>query len=706
MVLREQVHRLVARPAEALVDAQRQALHALLERAVFLQRAARGGGHLHEHEALDPFGVLLQQAFHRVEALQDALGVVEAVDAHRQRHVLRQAQAFAHDAPRLGHRRPAGHRRVAGPLDRDRVGLHQRLVLAERDGGVLVLDARLQEPIHRLDEVLAVEARVEAEDGAAQHALQDLAPPRADAERLGVGPGDVPEREDGGLRQLLAHHRRQQREVVVLHQHDRVVAARLGHHRVREALVDGLVGLPVRLAEYRPHVGHVAQRPQALVGEAEVVALLLLGGQPQAAQLVVVVARRHCHAIVGVHHVAIGVAAAMGDPGAGAGAHDRLHGGHEAAGRPLDDDAAVLGVLVDVGFAVGHHDHLVAAQLRLQQRAQPVGAPVGLRPLHAAVLVLQVAQAFAQVVGERLQRNGGGGGGAGQRADEALAAQQRAHAQHPAAPAQLRHHHRDQRHHQAQQRDQADQVASRVLAALLDEAQVVQQHQPADDDGLGLRRGVGGRGGGRRGDAVIDSRCGRDRGRRSGGVTGGIDADQRMRLVDHVVHRHVHRAPIEHQSRIALGADLQRIEAVQLRREGRRAFEHAAIGAAQADGEQAFVLQRAVEQLRELVRPIGPQRLHHRIGQGVGHHGAAAVQVAREPAQRDAVDERQHEVGGGDHHHGQWQQETKLQPNRLYDRPSEEGRPGICRRNQSSRGSIFVQETDPIFFATKGVPPQ
>ena len=70
---------------------------------------------------------------------------------------------------------------------------------------------------------------------------------------------------------------RQQREVVVLHQHDRVVAARLGHHRVGEALVDGLVGLPVRLAEHRPHVRHVAQRPQAFVGEAEVVALLLFG---------------------------------------------------------------------------------------------------------------------------------------------------------------------------------------------------------------------------------------------------------------------------------------------------------------------------------------------------------------------------------------------------------------------------------------------
>ena len=36
----------------------------------------------------------------------------------------------------------------------------------------------------------------------------------------------------------LAHHARQQREVIVLHQHDRVVGVRFGDHRVGEALVD------------------------------------------------------------------------------------------------------------------------------------------------------------------------------------------------------------------------------------------------------------------------------------------------------------------------------------------------------------------------------------------------------------------------------------------------------------------------------------
>ena len=267
---------------------------------------------------------------------------------------------------------------------------------------MLVLDARLEVAVHRLDEVLAVEAGVEAEDRAAQHALQDLAPPWADAEGLGVGPGDVPEGQDGGLRQLLADHRGQQREVVVLHQHHRVGAARLGHHRVGKALVDGAVGFPVGFAEHRSHMGDMAQRPHALVGEAVVVALLLFGGQPDAAQPVVVLPRRHAHAVCAVHHLAVGAAAAVGHPGAGAGAHHRFHRRHQAAGRALDHHA-IGRSLVDVGLAVGDHDDLVATQLGAQQRAQPLGGPLRIRALRSAVLVFQIAHAGTKVGGKGRQ---------------------------------------------------------------------------------------------------------------------------------------------------------------------------------------------------------------------------------------------------------------------------------------------------------------
>ena len=80
--------------------------------------------------------------------------------------------------------------------------------------------------------------------------------------------------------------------------------------------------------------------------------------------------------------------------------------------------------LVDVGLAVGDDDHLVAAQLRAQQRAQAVRVPLGLRPERAAVFVLEVAQPRAQLGGERREL----GRRRQQRPQQALAAQDGAHA--------------------------------------------------------------------------------------------------------------------------------------------------------------------------------------------------------------------------------------------------------------------------------------
>ena len=265
---------------------------------------------------------------------------------------------------------------------------------------MLVLDPRLEEAIDGLDEVLAVEARVEAEDRAAEHALENLPPPGADAEGFGVGPGDVPEGQDGRPRQAGADHRRQQREVVVLHQDDRILAARLLDDGIGEALVDVPVVLPVGFPEHRAHMGDMTQRPHAFVGEAVVVAPLLLGAEPDAPQDVFVAPGRHADPVVPVDDRPVGAAAAVRDPGARAGAHHRLDRRHQPAGGPPDHDAART-VLVDVGLPVRDDDDLVALQLGSQERAQPFRIPVGLRPLGASILVLQVAHAGADLGGER-----------------------------------------------------------------------------------------------------------------------------------------------------------------------------------------------------------------------------------------------------------------------------------------------------------------
>ena len=179
---------------------------------------------------------------------------------------------------------------------------------------------------------------------------------------------------------------RQQREVEVLHQHHGFVAAGLLRDGVGEARIDRAVVLPVALAEGRAHVGQMAQRPQALVGEAVVVAFFLFVGEPDAAQGVARVIRWHLHVIVAVHHLAVGRAAAVRDPGAGTGAHDGLDRRDHAAGRHLHRPMlAVASWRVDVGLAVRHHQHGAVVELfahhLLQRLRRPVLAEFDLQSL-------------------------------------------------------------------------------------------------------------------------------------------------------------------------------------------------------------------------------------------------------------------------------------------------------------------------------------
>jgi hypothetical protein len=212
------------------------------------------------------------------------------------------------------------------------------------DRAALAVDARLEEAVDRVQEVVAVELRVEAQDACAEQAFEQLLAVRADPEQLAVGPGDVPERDHGRARQRAPDQRRRERIVVVLHEDDRVVGIDLLEHRAHEPLVDGAVVQPVLVAEDRARVRDVAQRPQALVGEAVVVAALLLDREPHAPQLVRALARRHAQAPaapVAVGRLAVARAAAVRDPGARAGAQNGLErvtrplaGVHELEGPP------------------------------------------------------------------------------------------------------------------------------------------------------------------------------------------------------------------------------------------------------------------------------------------------------------------------------------------------------------------------------------
>ena len=125
----------------------------------------------------------LQQALDGEQSFFDALRVVEAVDPYADERVGREAQLREHVGTALG-RRGDRLQPMGGPLDRDGIWPHQGPLLAVDHGIVLAVDARLQEAVDRVEEVVAVELGVEAQNAAAEQPRQQLVAPGADPELL------------------------------------------------------------------------------------------------------------------------------------------------------------------------------------------------------------------------------------------------------------------------------------------------------------------------------------------------------------------------------------------------------------------------------------------------------------------------------------------------------------------------------------------
>ena len=315
-----------------------------------------------------------EEPVHGPQPFGDALGVVHALDAEQHGHVA-DAEAPAQPpllAPVFFRRRGRG----AVEVDADRLRPHQRGLAAARDGGTVHLDARLQGAVHRLQEVHAVILDVKRQNIIAEEAVEDLFLPRADAEHLAVGPRDVPEVEDDQVRPGLAEHPRQQGEVVVLHEDHGRLAVHLFQHGVGELAVDAAVMLPVGGVEARGGAGDVAQRPQGVVGEAVVVALLLLACVNQT--------RRRVYVGFSGGHGRCGRGRRWlrgrrrrlpcAHPDAAAGPHDGVEGGGHAAGRPAETDLVAV-VKMDVRLSVGDDDELGVAEARAGDFLQPFFRP-------------------------------------------------------------------------------------------------------------------------------------------------------------------------------------------------------------------------------------------------------------------------------------------------------------------------------------------
>ena len=494
-------------------------------------------------------------------------------------------------------------------------------VAAVGDRESLAVDARFEIAVHGVEEIVAVELRVEAQDRRPEQTVEQLLAPRTDAEGLGVRPGDMPEGDDGRLGQAFPDRARQQGEVVILHQHDRVLGLGFLLHGLRKSPVHGAVLLPVGGAKYGARVRDVAQRPQALVGEAIVVAGFLLPGEPDAAHAVGRILRRHHDVVAGVDHVAVGAAGAVRDPSARAGAHHRLERGHQAARRPLHLDA-VVPPHVDIGLAVGHDQHLVALEVIAQDRAQRIGSPTDLRFVAHAAFGFQVLHQRLEVPRNRPQLSRLGLW----RQRERLAADQRLDPGHPAAKRELRDHHGDQRDHRAQRREQIDDVFLRVGAATLDEAHVVHDQDLAQPLAVEFHRG---RCEVQRTAGQLEHRSGLFRGRLR--IAAGHAGGQRLRLV-----------------------------------------HERSLGVAEAEGEKPFVLQHAVEerlhalQAHLVARLVGEQ-LDERLLRRGGNQLRTDVEVAHKPLQRQFVHQRRHAVRNRAQRKRQRDDEAKREPHHSND---------------------------------------
>ena len=168
---------------------------------------------------------------------------------------------------------------------------------------------------------------------------------------------------------------------------------------IGELAIDVAVMPPVFGAEHRPRVGDVAERPDSFVGESIIEAALLFRREPDAPQRVLRMVGRHADMVERVHCLAVRVAGALRDPGAVAGAQNRLHRGDQAAGGHDAFDAA-RPVLMFVGLAIGDREEARAPQPPFDENLEPLGGPRGLRRISQSRLFLRGGARRSKTGGE------------------------------------------------------------------------------------------------------------------------------------------------------------------------------------------------------------------------------------------------------------------------------------------------------------------
>ena len=341
----------------AAVDVAGDLLELVAQVAVLVDVAARDRGDLQVGQAAALVGVALQVTLEALEALRQALGVVQPVHADGQ---LAPAQALLEVA----------HRRLGDGLAR--LPLDQRGVDADREGRgaharaaghlhrVGVDDPAAAEQAHVGLEAVHVALGLEAHQVVGVHAGEQPHVVRQRLHQVGRGHRHVQEEADLAAEAAFAQQRTQRDQVVVVHP-DGVVLVQHRRQLLGEQRVDLAVALAGGAVVVHQVQAEVQQRPQRAVGEAVVVGVQVRLGQVHG----------------DVADVAVGMlvqaAAGLAARGLAAPAEPQptafLQRAQQAHRQPAGTD------LAGQGHAVGHH-HQPAHEASFQLRDRRIAAMI------------------------------------------------------------------------------------------------------------------------------------------------------------------------------------------------------------------------------------------------------------------------------------------------------------------------------------------
>ena len=157
--------------------------------------------------------------------------------------------------------------------------------------------------------------------------------PRADAERLRIGPRECARRWRPAHPAALLDHSRQQREMVILHQHHGLLGPRISsRQRIGELLVHRAVMFPVvrEKSDACGRCGTAARAPRWRIRSNNLLLLLCVS---QTRRSVYCGSSGGTRSGPGCPPPPVGIAGAVGDPGSVAGAQHRLKRRHQPARR-------------------------------------------------------------------------------------------------------------------------------------------------------------------------------------------------------------------------------------------------------------------------------------------------------------------------------------------------------------------------------------